>query len=95
MICRQDTAAPNGWPLQREAALSVSGGSLTGRLFLTVGDEESPIMIEGSRRLAARLEERAYEGLDWTFEFVPGEWHMSIVPGAISSGLRWLHFGAP
>ena len=93
VVCRQDTTAPDGWILRREAELAAQGNSLSGRVFLTVGNLENPIMVEGSRRLAARFGERGYEGFEWTFEMAPGEWHMSIVPGAISDGLRWLHFG--
>ena len=94
-VCLEDPAAPDGWVLRREEELFAAGSQLLGQLYLTVGDEETPDMIEGPRRLAARLQLREYADLDWTFEMIPGEWHMSIPPSAISAGLRWLHFGSP
>jgi len=91
-VCLEDASAPDGWVLRREEELYEAGSRLSGRLYLTVGDEEIPTMIEGPRRLAARLQLRDYADLDWTFQMIPGEWHMSIPPSAISAGLRWLHF---
>lgn len=94
-ICRKDPTTPDGWVLRREEELHTAGESLAGRLYLTVGTDETPAMIEGPRRLVARLESRGYSDLDWTFEMLSGQWHMSIAPVAISNGLRWLHFGSP
>ena len=95
LVCLGDTAAPDGWVLQREESLRSAGRGISGRLFLAVGDAEMPTMIDGPQRLAARLTEAAYPDLEWTLEVYTGEWHMSVVPGAISRGLRWLHFAPP
>ena len=93
-IC-QAANAPDGLILRREAELYEEGWSPSARVYLTVGSAEQAVMIEGPTRLAERLVARDYRRLDWTFEVLPNEWHMSIVPGAITTGLRWLYFGTP
>jgi predicted alpha/beta superfamily hydrolase len=77
--------------LRREAALNASGWSPRSRVYMAVGSNEPAAMIDGATRFADRLTSRAYQNLQWRFSVNPNESHNSVVPGAISTGLRWLH----
>ena len=72
--------------LEREAR----SANLTGRLFISVGALESGPDWEGVRdtmALARTMEERHPE-LALTFHVFEGETHTSVIPGALSRGLR-------
>lgn len=78
--------------LQRERSTTAKS-----RLLITVGSRESTIasperkfsvnMVEDATALAARL--RASAGLDVSYAEFPEETHISVVPSAISRGVRF------
>ena len=45
-------------------------------------------MVGGARRMAERLAARAYEGFTFEHHVFADETHTSVVPGALSRGLR-------
>jgi predicted alpha/beta superfamily hydrolase len=95
--CHPDTtqcwgeAALPGRFFEREGEFHAAGGDLDGRLFLAVGLGERPHMVESANRLADRLATGRYPALRWTLAEFEGETHMSVVPGAVAKGLRWLY----
>jgi len=86
--------------LKSEARLAAARDDLGKTLFLAVGgNEERPEipmlapfkMVSNVRLLADRLGSRGYASLDLT-TFVPdGESHTSVVPVALTRGLRHIH----
>jgi len=81
MICRQ------------EAVLAARANDLPVRLFLAVGALEEAAgapywPVSGLADLAAALRGRNYPSLRMTHHVFPDEHHMSVLPGAVSRGLR-------
>lgn len=75
----------------QEAAFAAAGGDLSGRLFLSVGGEETAepwAMVRDLERLADTLVGRGYPGLSLTRHVFEGETHTSVIPAALSRGLR-------
>lgn len=66
-----------------------------GRVFLSVGEEESRVgeipMLANTELLHARLAARQSDDFDTTLAILAGEVHHSTIPAAISRGLRWLY----
>jgi predicted alpha/beta superfamily hydrolase len=92
-------ASPSSWWDDRvifgfEERSRLEGPSLQGRVFLSVGSEESMLrtipMIENTQRLHARLAARQDEQFETTLAVLDGELHHSTIPAAVSRGLRWL-----
>lgn len=80
-----------------EAAQFEAGVALEGRAYLSIGEHEQAdsgtayaTLGKNYLRLAALLRERAYPNLAWTAEIIPGETHASVIPFALSRGMRWL-----
>ncbi len=74
-----------------EAALAARSAALPARLFLSVGSLETGApwdMVEGVRRLAERLDARAHEGFAFDHHVFEDETHTSVIPAALSRGLR-------
>jgi predicted alpha/beta superfamily hydrolase len=79
--------------LRQEAALAARANDLPVRLFLAVGSMEeadgAPFWpVSSLAKLAACLRGRNYSGLHMTHHVFPDEDHMSVLPGALSRGLR-------
>jgi hypothetical protein len=95
---RHVVVSPALWWAQRmifrqEAALAAGASDLPVRLFLAVGALEeadgAPYWpVSGLADLAATLRARNYPGLRMTQHVFPDEHHMSVLPGAVSRGLR-------
>ncbi|MEW6751367.1 MAG: alpha/beta hydrolase-fold protein [Candidatus Latescibacterota bacterium] len=79
---------------RREADRNASGWAPRARLYMTVGGNDLPGYAEGASHFAERLSSRNFPDLQWAFSVRPDESHNSVVPGAISTGLRWLHSGS-
>ena len=80
-----------------EGAQFDAGVSLKGRAYLSIGEHEQAdsgtayaLLGRNYERLVALLRERAYPELAWTAEIIPGETHASVIPFALSRGIRWL-----
>ena len=80
-----------------EAAQFEAGVALKGRAYFSIGEHEQAdsgtayeTLGKNYLRLAALLRERAYPDLAWTAEIIPGETHASVIPFALSRGMRWL-----
>lgn len=80
-----------------EAAQFEAGVPLEGRAYFSIGEHEQAdsgtayeTLGKNYLRLAALLRERAYPDLAWTAEIIPGETHASVIPFALSRGMRWL-----
>ncbi|MYE14736.1 MAG: alpha/beta hydrolase [Gammaproteobacteria bacterium] len=80
-----------------EAAQFAAGVPLKGRAYFSIGEHEQAdsgtayeTLGKNYLRLAALLRERAYPDLAWTAEILPGETHASVIPFALSRGMRWL-----
>jgi uncharacterized protein len=79
--------------IRHEVALASRTGDLPVRLFLAVGSMEeadgAPYWpVSSLAELAASLSSRDYPGLRLAHHVFPGEHHMSVLPGAVSRGLR-------
>lgn len=75
----------------REAAVAQSGADLPAGLFMSVGGLEASETWNGVRdcaEFAAVLEARCYPGLSFTHHVFDGESHTSVIPAALSRGLR-------
>ena len=68
----------------------------SGRAFLTVGGDETDVMVPPMRRMAAELS-RGFPGLRVGSQVYADESHGSVVGGSISRALRFLYgtFGRP
>jgi predicted alpha/beta superfamily hydrolase len=78
------------------------GPELNAEAFVTLGSLERTSMLSGLQLLAtnydkliARLEQRNYEGLEWSAQEFENESHMSYVILSLSHGLRRLFPGQP
>lgn len=75
----------------REAAVAQSGADLPARLFMSVGGLEASETWNGVRdcaEFAGLLKARGYRGLAFTHHVFDGESHTSVIPAALSRGLR-------
>lgn len=86
--------------LREEEDLAASRGDLEATLFLAVGSEEersdiptlAPFkMVSNVRCLGERLASRGYRSLDLTTYVAEGESHTTMVPQALTRGLRSIY----
>ena len=93
-------ASPSSWWDDKvifdiEADSRRNGSAASGRVFLSVGSEETLIgdipMVANTLAMHERLAARQDSGLDTTLVVLEGENHHSTIPAAISRGLRWLY----
>lgn len=76
-----------------EAEVAKAAADLPVDLFMSAGGEETDPrwdMVHGMKRFAASLEGRRYPGLRLTTHIFEGETHTSVIPAALSRGLRTL-----
>lgn len=85
-----------------EEQVAEARDDLPGKLFLAAGSLEEPEdvpflsrfrLVSNARELAARLEERGYPSLDVRMQVLEGETHTSVVPVALTRGLRAFFHG--
>jgi predicted alpha/beta superfamily hydrolase len=80
----------NGTILKSEAAAK-SGKSLRGRVFLSVGADEGPLMVDPFRRLTAALTTHAYPDLRVESHIFEDTDHLSGALASMSRGLKILY----
>jgi uncharacterized protein len=85
-------SAPSIWWDHRRilslvARLRDRQAALPGRLFLGVGEEDSPSMTDDLARLERQLAERPFEGLEVISERFPGRDHYTSLPDGMRRGL--------
>ena len=83
---------------RREDEHAAVADDLHGRVFLSVGSDESIgepsegfVGFGGQQEIYERLASRAYPSLDLTWCRFPGETHQSVISGAVVRGLRSVH----
>lgn len=74
-----------------EARYAEGHTSLMSRVFISAGGAEPESMVPDVRALAAMLAGRHYRGLVVTERIFEDETHLSVIPFAISRGLRVLY----
>lgn len=84
----------------QEAAYAAANDALTARAFFSVGllerdarTDDAPWdggYITSLRDLVAVLKGRNYKGFEWTAHFFEDETHTSVIPMAVSRGLRYI-----
>lgn len=79
----------NDWLFRDEALFAQSGGKLKGRLYMTVGSNESPAYLDGIIRFNQRLAARRNPGFDYDFHIVEGERHGGTPFETYTRGLRF------
>lgn len=94
-------ASPSSWwdnktIFDLEANSSRQGRVASSRVYLAVGSEETLIggdipMVANTVAMHERLQARRESGLEATVEILDGEMHHSVMPAAVSRGLRWLY----
>jgi predicted alpha/beta superfamily hydrolase len=84
--------------LRLERAYAATDRNLPARVFLSVGDSEvegdgpaAPRMVSNLKALDDSIRSRRYAGLETTTIIFANENHVSVMPVAISRGLRWLY----
>jgi len=90
----------DGYLLQREQEVARSRDDLSAKLFLAVGggEERADIpqlapfrMVSNLRTFAGRLQDRKYRSLALETRVFDGESHTSVVPVALTHGLRYTY----
>jgi predicted alpha/beta superfamily hydrolase len=74
-----------------ETRYAAGHSSLATRVFVSAGGAEPESMVPDVRSLAATLAGRHYKGLDLKERVFEEETHLSVIPFAISRGLRVLY----
>jgi uncharacterized protein len=73
---------------QYEAEYQARSKTLPATVFSAVGDEDEPTILTPWAEFGRRVEGRSYAGLRWLTQRYPGETHISVLPGALSRGIR-------
>lgn len=79
----------NDWLLGYEEEFAQAGRQLTGRLYVTVGENESPGFVAGVLRYNARVASRKYPNLAYGFRVIDGERHAGMQLESYVRGLRF------
>lgn len=91
MIASSSLWWDKGMILKAEAAVAESGKTLHGRVFLSVGADEGEAMVGTLKNLTAVLTTHVYPNLQLESYIFEGENQVSVVPAALSRGLRFLY----
>ncbi len=81
----------DGYLLDLEETYSQANRSLAARVFLARAISEPDRIVTNFDRLIQVLDGRNYEGLEWQHQVFENENHQSVVPSAISRGLRVIY----
>jgi predicted alpha/beta superfamily hydrolase len=79
----------NDWLFQYEDRFARSGAKLKGRLYMTVGGNESPAYFNDIIRFNQRLATRRYADFSYDFHIVEGERHGGTPFESYTRGLRF------
>lgn len=58
------------------------------RVFIGLGSEDSPEILDATPRLHAQIEARARSDMRYSYKLFPGETHASVLATGLMSGLR-------
>jgi len=83
----------NGVVFEYEEAYASKNRDMHASVYLSVGEDESQRMREGSINLNKTISKREYPHLRFQFSLVEGENHRSLFPFAFSRGLRFVFSG--
>ena len=73
---------------QLEDAYHKRSGTLKAKVFTAVGSEDEASIIEPWLSFNDLVQSRGYSHLYWQSQEVPEEGHISVIPGALSRGIR-------
>lgn len=74
-----------------ESTYAAGHRSMRARVFLAAGGNESTGMLTNLRSFASRLDQRRYDGLEYTLHVFEGEGHDAVIPATVSRGVRYLY----
>lgn len=77
------------WLLGFEAEFHKSAQPLGVRLFVTAAEKDPGMILEGAKRLDARMRASAYPGMTYQFRLVEGEGHSGTKAESYNRGLRF------
>lgn len=80
----------NDWLLGYEQMFAKTQRALPVRLFVSIGGDESPGFVGGTRRLNERLKSRPYPGLAYEFRVIAGERHSGMQFESYVRGLQFV-----
>jgi predicted alpha/beta superfamily hydrolase len=78
------------WLLQYEDKFVKAGGQLKGRLWVSVGENESAGFVSGILRYNARVTSRKHPGLAYQFRVIDGERHAGMQIESYVRGVRFI-----
>ena len=73
---------------QYEADYHARSTLLPAKVFTAVGSDDAPTVREPWAEFNRLIESRHYGGLRWITQMYPEESHISVLPGALSRGIR-------
>jgi predicted alpha/beta superfamily hydrolase len=79
----------NGWLLRREREFRGAHPALERRLWLSIGESESPGFVAEAKQFFRQIEASRYRGLELKTYTVPGERHSGVKPEAFNRALRY------
>jgi len=80
----------NDWLLDYEDKFVKAGGQLKGRLFVSVGENESAGFVSGILRYNARVTSRKHPDLAYQFRIIDGERHAGMQIESYVRGVRFI-----
>lgn len=80
----------DGWLLEYEEEFRKSGKTLNARLYMTVGENESPSFATPIRRMNERFASGRYPGLAYQFRVIDGERHAGMQLESYNRGIRFV-----
>ncbi len=83
-------AVNDGWLLGYEERFARAGGQLKGRLFASMGENESPGYLSAILAYNSRVASRKYPSLAYQFRIVDGERHAGMQLESYTRGLRFV-----
>jgi predicted alpha/beta superfamily hydrolase len=83
-------ALNDGWLLGYEEKFAEAGGQLKGRLFVSMGENETPGYLSAILRYNSRLAARRYPDIAYQFRIIDGERHAGMQLESYTRGLRFV-----
>jgi len=83
-------ALNDGWLLGYEQEFARAGGQLRGRLFVSMGENESPDYLSAILHYNSRITARRYADLAYQFRIIDGERHAGMQLESYTRGLRFV-----
>jgi predicted alpha/beta superfamily hydrolase len=80
----------DSWLLGYEEEFAQAGGQLEGRLFVSMGENESPRFLAPILQYNSRIASREYDDLAYQFRIIDGERHAGMQLESYTRGLRFV-----